>query len=138
VIRYIFRTVDFVLTLGVGAIISVALTENKQRIGDIVAGTTLVKTKSKTTQEDLTYVETEASYEPVFKEVLMLKDEDISLIHEVINMYHKTGNFSLIDNTGNRIKAHLDIEIPQGMGMYKFLQTIIKDYSHISAQADVV
>jgi len=134
VMRYIFRAVDFVLTLGVGAIISVSLTENKQRIGDIVAGTTLVKTKLHNTSDELNYINTEVDYEPVFTEVLLLKDQDVALIHEVLKNYHKTGNYALLDNMGNRIKDHLGVVLPERMTMYKFLDTILKDYSHLATR----
>ncbi|MGZ3751243.1 MAG: RDD family protein [Mucilaginibacter sp.] len=135
VIRYIFRAVDFVLTLGVGAIVSVALTDNKQRIGDIVAGTTLIKTRVRTGTEDLSYVDIDLEYEPMFKEVVSLKDHDITLIHEVITNFRKTGNHTLLDNMGTRIKDHLEISIPPQMGMYKFLDTILKDYNHMAARS---
>ncbi|HTD98618.1 MAG TPA: RDD family protein [Mucilaginibacter sp.] len=136
--RYIFRAVDFLLTLGVGAIVSVSLTDNKQRIGDIVAGTTLVKTKRRTVVEDLSFTQTEIGYEPVFRGVLLLKDADIALINEVINKYHKNGNFLLIENTGKRIKEYLDIDVPKNMEMYKFLDTVVKDYNHLSAHMDTL
>ncbi|MGZ4000423.1 MAG: RDD family protein, partial [Mucilaginibacter sp.] len=45
-LRWVFRIVDFTTTGGLGAvaIISVAVSEKKQRIGDIVAGTIVIKT----------------------------------------------------------------------------------------------
>ncbi|RZL38121.1 MAG: RDD family protein, partial [Pedobacter sp.] len=41
-IRWIFRIVDFTLTANLLGFISVAVSEKKQRIGDVVAGTTLI------------------------------------------------------------------------------------------------
>ncbi|MGN6639088.1 MAG: RDD family protein, partial [Mucilaginibacter sp.] len=134
IIRYIFRAVDFVLTLGIGAIISVALTEQKQRIGDIVAGTTLVRTKTKMALDDLDYVETEDDYEPVFEQVALLTDQDIALINEVMKNFNKTGNTVLVDNMGIRIKKHLGVQLPEKMGMYAFLTTVLKDYNHLTTR----
>lgn len=136
VLRYIFRMVDFVLTLGVGAIFAVSLTENKQRIGDIVAGTTLVKTRARTGSDELGYIELEEEYEPVFREVLILKDRDIALINEVIQNFHKTGNLKLLDNMGVKVREHLEVELPEKMTMYKFLDTVLKDYSYLTTHGD--
>jgi len=134
IIRYIFRAVDFVLTLGIGAIISVSLTEQKQRIGDIVAGTTLVRTKTKLALEDLSYMETENDYEPVFEQVTLLTDQDIALVHEVMQNFSKTGNLVLVDNMGNRIKKMLGVELPERMSTYAFLTTVLKDYNHLTTR----
>ncbi|MBI1780427.1 MAG: RDD family protein [Sphingobacteriales bacterium] len=51
-LRWLFRLVDFSLTGSLGALISVAASENKQRIGDMVAGTTLIKTIPRTTRKN--------------------------------------------------------------------------------------
>lgn len=134
IIRYIFRAVDFVLTIGIGAIVSVALTEQKQRIGDIVAGTTLVRTKTKLVLEDLSYIETEDDYEPMFEQVTSLTDKDIALVHEVMQNFSKTGNLMLVDNMGNRIKKLLGVELPERMNMYGFLTTVLKDYNHLTTR----
>jgi len=135
-IRYVFRAVDFVLTLGIGAIISVAMTDNKQRIGDILAGTTLVKTKRRTETEDLGYIATDIEYVPVFREVTLLKDSDIALIHEVIATYNKTGSNLVLDNMGKRVREHLEITIPPNMNMHRFLMTLLKDYHHLTTHAN--
>jgi len=36
-----------------------------------------------------------------------------------------------------RVKGHLNITSPNGMNDMLFLQTIIKDYNHISAHMDL-
>ena len=122
-LRYIFRLVDFGLTLQIGAIISVALTENKQRIGDIVANTTLVKTKTRTGIDMLNYVHLEEDYQPEFPDAILLTDGDISLIHEVLKHFNKTADVIFVDRMAERIckllwhnhacRAH-NIPIPGG------------------------
>ena len=77
-------------------------------------------------------------YQPVFKEAGQLNDRDVELIHEVINTYIKTGNSMVVYNMVVRVKEHLNIAPPNGMNDMLFLQTIVKDYNHISAQIDTV
>ncbi|MDN5287300.1 MAG: hypothetical protein JWR38_3574 [Mucilaginibacter sp.] len=136
-LRWIFRLVDFGLTFGIGAVIAVAVSDKKQRIGDMVAGTTLVKTKPRTELADLFFTSPEDDYVPVFTEVSHLTDSDITLIHEVISNFKSTGNSSVVYNMALRIKDHLAISIPPGMNEFDFLQTIVKDYNHITSQAHI-
>ncbi|WP_448700811.1 RDD family protein [Mucilaginibacter sp. AW1-3] len=131
-LRYVFRLVDFGITFGVAAIVSVAITDNRQRIGDIVANTTLIKTKRRTGFEELDNLEVDESYQPVFFDATNLSDKDIALIHEVINHFYKTGDVTLVDNMARRVKAFLSITDTGELNNYKFLKTILKDYNHFT------
>jgi len=136
-LRWVFRLLDFGITLGIGAVISVAVTEKKQRIGDLIAGTTLIKTKPRTTMDELFLNTNEEEYEPVFPEVSNLSDDEITLIHEVISNFKATGNSNVIYNMSLRVKDHLGIHNPLGMNDFDLLQTLIKDYSYITSRTGV-
>jgi uncharacterized RDD family membrane protein YckC len=136
-LRWVFRLLDFVITFGIGAVISVAVSEKKQRIGDIVAGTTLVKTKPATVLSELYFTSPEEEYEPVFPLVNSLTDNDITLIHEVISNFKRTGNSSLVYNMALKVKDHIGAEIPSRMNDFEFLQTVVKDYSYITSRIGV-
>lgn len=137
-LRWLFRIVDFTLTLDMCALITTAVTENNQRVGDIVAGTTLIRTSPRTKMSSIVFMPANDGYQPVFKEAGQLADRDIELIHEVINNYIKTGNNVVVYNMAARVKSYLAVIPPEGMNDMLFLQTIIKDYSHISAHADML
>jgi len=136
-LRWVFRLLDFGITLGIGAVISVAVTEKKQRIGDLIAGTTLIKTKPRTTIDELFLNTTDEEYEPVFPAVSNLSDEEITLVHEVISNFKATGNSNVIYNMAVRLKDHLGIVNSPGMNDYDLLQTVIKDYSYITSRTGV-
>ena len=135
-IRWLFRLADFVLTAQVGGLILVALTEKKQRLGDIVAGTTLIKTESRTPITQIAFQTEEiADYTPVFPAVHQLSDRDIELIHEVISTYYKTYNHDLVYAMSAKTATHLGLTLPEGMNEMTFLKTVIKDYNHITSAA---
>jgi uncharacterized RDD family membrane protein YckC len=136
-LRWVFRLVDFILTVGIGAVISVAVSEKKQRIGDIVAGTTVVKATPKTNLNELFFNYQDEDYEPMFSSVSELKDSDMTLVYEVISNFKATGNSSLIYNMAMQVKNHLGIEIPAGMNEYDFLQAVVKDYSYVVSRQGV-
>ncbi|BAU56112.1 RDD family protein [Mucilaginibacter gotjawali] len=135
-LRWLFRMVDFSLTGGLCGLVTAAVTENGQRVGDLVAGTVLIKTSPRTTMNNIAFPLTESAYEPVFTQASELNDSDIALIHEVIATYFKNGNNQLVYNMADKIRNHLGISLPPDMNSMQFLQTIIKDYTHITSQAD--
>ncbi len=134
-IRWIFRIVDFTLTANLLGFISVAVSEKKQRIGDLVAGTTLIRTVPATKIEHIAFHPVGEEYTPVFENVHFLSDKDIELIHEVIGTYYRTHNARLIYQMTAKVAEHLKIEIPQGMNEMQFLQTICSDYIHLTSKA---
>jgi hypothetical protein len=68
--------------------------------------------------------------------VLSLKDSDIALVSEVMQAFHNTGALSLVENMGGRVQAYLEVELPEKMSMYKFLDTVLKDYSWLTTRRD--
>jgi len=133
-IRWIFRLADFILTAQVGGLISIAVTENKQRIGDLVAGTTLIKTVPRTTFEHIAFrpVEDE-NYIPVFSQVHQLSDRDIELVHEVLAAFQKTAHFDLVHQMTGKIAGKLHVALPRYEDELDFLNTVIKDYNHVTS-----
>ena len=136
-LRWVFRLLDFGITLGIGAIVSVAVSAKKQRIGDMVAGTTVIKTKPRVELEELYFSSPEDIYEPVFAGVSTLTDKDITLVHEVISNFKSTGNSLLVYKLASRIKKQLGIEPPKEMNDFDLLQTVVKDYSFITSRISV-
>ncbi|MBB2146581.1 RDD family protein [Pedobacter sp. LMG 31464] len=134
-IRWVFRIVDFTLTQWLGALICVAVTDNKQRIGDIVAGTTLIKTVPRTQFQHIAFHPVAEEYNPVFDSVHQMTDRDIELIHEVLNTYYKTRNHDLIYHMAARVSNHLGIVMPNGMNELEFLKTVIMDYNQLTSRA---
>jgi uncharacterized RDD family membrane protein YckC len=137
-LRWLFRLVDFALTSGVGALISAIVTENGQRIGDLVAGTALIRTVPRTQKTNLVYANVTDDYVPVFPQAGELTDKEITLVHEVLESYFKSGNNEIVYTMANKIRAHLVISLPPDMDSMKFLQTIMKDYTHIASHADAL
>ncbi|TZF85667.1 RDD family protein (plasmid) [Pedobacter sp. BS3] len=135
-LRWLFRMVDFTLSAQLGGLIAVAVSAKKQRIGDMVAGTTLIKTTLRTQLEQLAFTGLEANYEPVFRQADLLSDHDIELINEVLNNFVKTRNNILVYNTAMKVKDVLGISIPREMNELEFLQTVIKDYTYLTAGED--
>ncbi|WP_461453477.1 RDD family protein [Mucilaginibacter sp.] len=131
-LRWFFRIVDFGLTLGSGALICVILSDKKQRIGDMVAGTTVVSLKANVTE--LVFGEPPADYEPVYNEVTLLTDKDVVLIHDVIRNFNHTRNSSLVYKLAVQLKNYLKVNYPGDINEYQFLEIVLNDYNSLIAK----
>jgi hypothetical protein len=132
--RWLFRLIDFSFSSGLVALIMVAVTEKKQRLGDLVAGTILVKTKLRTQLHQTIYqpFSTDA-YQVTYPEVINLKDHDMQLIKEVIITVSRTGNSMLALQAQQKIEQVLHIYSKETAPI-TFLQVILTDYNYVTAQ----
>lgn len=135
-IRWVFRIADFTLTANLLGFVSVAVSQKKQRIGDLVAGTTLIRTIPATKIDHIAFhpVEDE-EYNPTFPNVTMLSDHDIELVHEVVRAYYTTYNAELIYQMAAKVASHLSVTIPEGMNKMQFLKVISSDYIYLTSRA---
>lgn len=137
-LRWLFRSIDFSITVWLGGIISIIVSDKGQRIGDLVAGTIMVRTKPRTNRNNIIYQVVQDNYQPIFPQVINLKEAEIALIYDVIETYTKTGNSEAVYKTSERIVYVLGINKPIEMNALRFLQTIIKDFSYLTANSDQV
>jgi uncharacterized RDD family membrane protein YckC len=135
-LRWLFRIVDFTFTSGLCALISTAVSENKQRVGDMVAGTTLIKTVPRTKADHIAFTPVLENYEPTYPQVNQLNDRDIELIHEVIHTYMQTGNTTVVYNMAEKVREHLNVAPREDIDSLQFLQLIIKDYNYTLSAGD--
>lgn len=132
-IRWLFRLIDITLTEGLCGLLCVALNPNHQRLGDMVAGTAVIKTIVPVSLEDTIYMPVENNYEVHFPEVVNLKAKDIQLIKEVLQHDAHSGNLLLVHNTAEKIRDVLQIH--SEMEPYLFLHTVIADYNYLESEA---
>jgi len=136
-LRWLFRFVDFTITAQVGGLICVAISPNKQRIGDLVAGTTLIKTQPRTSLEAIAFrPQEDENYVPIITEVGTLSDDDISLVHEVLHNFNRSGNNMLVYKMATKVQEVMQIKIPDGMNELQFLQQLIKDYNYLTSRSE--
>jgi len=132
IIRWLLRLIEIDLLSGAVAVMVIAVNGKGQRVGDIAAGTTVVRlTKQREVSAAEVFTTTDEGYTPVFLQVTMLNDRDIELIQQALELNRSTGNLQPVLAVTEKVKANLGIqtELPP----VKFLYTIVKDYGHLSA-----
>lgn len=132
VIRWLMRIIEIDILSGAIAMVVIAINGKGQRLGDIAAGTTVVKLveqKAVTAKEVFTL--TDENYVPVFQQVIQLNDNDIELIQQALEVNRTTGNLRPVMAVTEKVKSNLGIQTD--LPPVKFLYTIVKDYGHITA-----
>ena len=131
-VRWLFRIIDNSF-YGIPAIITIAVNGKGQRIGDIVAKTSVISLKRSKTIEETMFLETESDYNVVYPEAEHLLDSDINTIKDVLKHYKKDPTnaigVSMLRQTFEAVKKKTGTETSQTPG--EFLNTIIKDYNYI-------
>jgi hypothetical protein len=128
-LRWILRPIDISLFSGGIAILSIAITRHNQRLGDLAAGTTVVKTD---VRQDFPVFAVEENYTPSFPEVVSLSDADIEVIQRVLKVYRDSGNQQPVLVTVEKMKDVLQVE--SELPPLQFLYTLVKDYKYLTAQ----
>ncbi|HEY4205408.1 MAG TPA: RDD family protein [Puia sp.] len=113
-------------------LVCVLATPFTQRIGDLVAGTIVIDTKSYTSWEDTVFTELESNYQPRFPQVMHLTDKDINTLKSIIGTVRKKSDYDLSMRIAERIKTKLNISSDQDS--LDFLETLLKDYNYYSTQ----
>lgn len=126
-LRWLFRIVDLFLFSGLVALLTIIINGKGQRLGDIVASTTVIKLKQKTIDDTILKKMT-PDYHLVFKEVSRLTDNDISIIKEVLAFSIKSNNHQALSKLAEKTKQTL--RITTDLPAQQFLETVIQDYNH--------
>jgi uncharacterized RDD family membrane protein YckC len=113
-------------------LVCVLATPFTQRIGDLVAGTIVIDTKTHTSWEDTVFTELETNYQPRFPQVMQLTDKDINTLKSIIGTVRKKSDYDLSIRIAERIKTKLNISSDQDS--LDFLETLLKDYNYYSTQ----
>jgi uncharacterized RDD family membrane protein YckC len=130
--RWLLRIIEVQIMQGMIAIITIAMNGKGQRLGDIAAGTTVVKLvpqEAVTAQEVFTLAGDD--YEPQFPSVVMLSDRDVELIQQALEVYRKHDSLRPVMLLTEKVKTKLGIQTD--MTFENFLTTVLKDYSKLTS-----
>ncbi len=128
-LRWVLRIVESVPFLwGIVPIITVAINGKGQRLGDIAAGTSVVKLKPAVSLTDVLHRPMPENYVVQFPDVRLLTDRDISVVRDVL----QRGDGLAQLRTADKIKEVTGTE--STLGSRAFLETVLTDYVFITTQ----
>ena len=132
-LRWLLRIIDTALPVvgGFVAIIVMALNGKGQRLGDLAAGTTVVKIRpvaphAVASAADLII----DGYQPVFPQAALLADHDVALVRQLLQRAATQNDYLLLSEIASKVKALTGIrtDLPDE----PFLKTILRDHAHLA------
>jgi uncharacterized RDD family membrane protein YckC len=132
-LRWVFALIDLKFLSGAIAVILIAAGGKGQRLGDMVAGTSVIK---QTEQKEITaqevFVVADTEYQPVFAQAIQLNESDIDLIQRALEVNRDLGNSKPMLAVTEKLRTQLGIQTD--MPPVKLLYTLIKDFNHLTSR----
>jgi len=128
-LRWMLRIIDMRIFAGAIALIAIIVNGKGQRIGDMAAGTTVIKLKQKIQLSDTIFNKVKPDYLLVFPQVSRLTDNDIAIIKEVMQVCIQSNNFEAINKLALKTKATMGLT--SNLPDTQFLSTVIQDYNYL-------
>ena len=133
---YFDRETNFLLILIIlfvlADIILTVSSAKGQRIGDMLAGTILIRTQNRRYISETVFQEVEDNYTPVHPEIMRLSDKDINAIKAILESARRRNDPAVADSAAYKIQSHLQISTDQDS--LQFLETLLKDYNYLSVK----
>lgn len=133
VIRWLFRFVEVDVTFGLIALLTLFAKGKGQRLGDMAAGTAVVKVKKQVALSDTLYQEIDENYVVTLLQADQLSHQDVLLAREVLDTIKRERGSEHTIALADKMKATLERKMNSSSDLpsVSFLQTIIKDYNYL-------
>jgi uncharacterized RDD family membrane protein YckC len=128
-VRWIFRLVESNFLVGFSILIMM-LNDKRQRLGDIVAKTTVISEEKKVSLNHSIFEDINQDYQPVFQQAQLLSEEDARLIKTVFTEAKNRNNLKVLKQLTQKVENILQVQRPQDMPYLKFIDIILKDYNY--------
>ena len=125
---YLIRSLTRIIDRGLVALIAVAVTDKSQRLGDLAAGTTVIKLNAEVSLRETILYKPINDYKIVFEQVALLSDSNIAVVKQILEhsaTNNKKENLALL---AKKIKEKMGVST--NLNDEIFLQTVLLDYSH--------
>lgn len=127
-IRWLMRIVEFTLFRGL-ALLAFLIIGKGQRLGDLFAGTTVVRLRRRITLKDTVIAEVDSSYKPTYPQAQYLSHRDVEVIKETLSFYQKTKNYLVLAEAFVKVLEVLGMD-DKAIPHIQFLETVVKDFNY--------
>ena len=131
-IRWLLRPIDNLFYGGV-AMVTISMNGKGQRLGDLAAGTSVIKLKEFTGMTSSPLKQSyEEQYEVVYQEAFRLQDADMGLIDQALEFNLREGNPGPANLLAEKLAEKMEVKLD--VPPLKFLHTVKKDYYHLTSK----
>lgn len=132
-LRAILHFVDTLLSGGIIGLLLIGSTRQRQRIGDMTAGTTVIKMRASEQFRlgDILRISTIEDYEPKYLGVRQFSEQDMLLIKNTLaraQTYSNATHQHIVEELAVKVADQLGEQKPSQQTAVEFLRTLIRDY----------
>jgi len=130
-LRWIFRLIDVFIAQGGVAILTILINGKGQRLGDLAAGTTVIKLQTETSLYDTVLTPLPDGYQGRYAQVNQLSDQEVALVKEVLQVTFANPDVELKNKLLSRMQSALrkKLGIISDEPSRTILETVLKDYT---------
>lgn len=135
-IRWAFRFIDIWFSLGSVGVMMISSTERHQRLGDLLAGTAIIKLTpwSAVSLKEVLSMHATATYQPTYTAVKNFTEQDMLLVKQALDrlkFYNNAAHHDAIRMLAEKFSDQLALaERPEDSTL--FLKTVLNDYIVLS------
>lgn len=135
-IRWMFRIVDTVSSFGSVATLTIIFNGKGRRLGDIAAGTRVIRLKPIEGKVYLSTPQIPSDYQPRFRESENLSDKDYAILLELFEFRLANGlTYSVVNLMENaKVQFCTKLNITSDLPAKDFLNALEKDYVYFNSQ----
>lgn len=136
-LRWLLRFVDVTVSLGAAALVSIVFTQRSQRLGDLAAGTTVVRRRRRVRLAEVLYPPPAPDHVLSFPEAARLSDADVRTLRAVIVRLRLTSRDTQAVRLARRTKAATEKRLgldPVQMPPEAFIRAVIRDHVYAMDQ----
>ncbi len=134
VMRWILRLIDIRISFGLAAVVTIAINGKGQRLGDIAAGTMVIKMKHKEEISKTAFVNVQEDYVAAYPEVIRLTDREANIIKKVLLLGEDENRDEAQQRLVEKLSEHLSVQ-PKEENNKQFLKVLLKDYNKVNGRA---
>lgn len=129
--RWLLRFIDILMLTGMIGSLFIALSDKHQRLGDMLAGTTVISVKKRHKIEHTILQETADNYVAKYPQAIYLSDKDARIIKNSLNRAKKDP--ALLRKLTNKIEETLKIQNQEKTDL-AFIERILKDFNQLTRE----
>ncbi|WP_324676512.1 RDD family protein [Hymenobacter sp. GOD-10R] len=132
-LRWLLRLIDLGIFSGAVAVVTILLNGRGQRLGDLAAGTTVVRLRPAAGNKLGTNLgPPDPNYQVVFPQAANLADHDVALIRQLLAQGLERQNYLLLNEVANKVKGLTGIYTT--LSDEAFLRTLLRDHAHLASE----
>ena len=121
-------TVPFMMISGLVALITISRSKNSQRLGDLVAGTSVIRAKQVQNINITILQNISEDYVPKYSQVLKLSDNDARIIKETFEVAIKNKDEKLIQRLVDKLEDVMKVKKTESNR--DFVRKVLKDFNY--------